>query len=660
MKKRIDELVEIINDANYHYHVLDNPQITDQEYDKFFRELITLEEKYPEYISDSSPTKKLGGQVATGFKKVIHQRPMLSLSNVFNEEELINFVNKITIEYENTEFVTELKIDGLSVAIIYEDGQLKTAATRGDGEVGEDITHNVKTIKSLPLKLKEKINLEVRGEIFMSNESFQELNKTRKEQGLPLFQNPRNAAAGSIRQLDSKVAKERNLDIFIYNIPNPQDHNLKTQEEVLNFLRDLGFKTNPHNKLNKTLKDLLLFVNQYTTERENLNYQIDGIVLKVNNFITQERLGYTSKSPKWATAYKFPSEEVLTKLIDIIFTVGRTGKITPNAVLEPVLIMGSTITRASLHNADYITNKDLRIGDIVKVRKAGDVIPKVVDKEITRREKNLKPFEMITHCPICETKLIQKESQVDLFCPNEKCPARKIENLIHFTSKKAMDIEGLGEKIVEDFFNMNYLKNYHDIYLLKNYQEELKQIEGYGNKSITKLLDNIEKSKNNSLERLIFGLGIPNVGEKVAKVLTKTYLNFDNIMNATYDELNKINDIGPIIAKSVVDYFSDLDNTQEINKLKELGINFNSLLTSEENINFLNKTFVITGTLKNYTRDEIINIIESQGGSVSSSVSSKTSGVIVGDKPGSKYDKAKALNIKTIDEDSFNELIKKQ
>lgn len=657
MNKRIEELVRILNQANHDYHILDNPQITDQEYDKYLRELITLEEKYPELVLDDSPTKKIGGVAIDSFSKVIHEKPMLSLANVFNEEEVLNFDQKIRKESLNPNYVTELKIDGLSVSIKYQAGKLISAATRGDGIVGEDITHNVKTIKSLPIKLKESIDIEVRGEIFMPNKAFEELNQKRLENELPLFQNPRNAAAGSIRQLDPKIAAQRKLDIFIYNIPNPEDFNIKTHYESLKFLEQLGFKTNPNNQICSDIEEVVTYIENCTQKREQLPYQIDGVVIKVNDFNMQKKLGFTAKYPKWATAYKFPAEEVLTKLKDIIFTVGRTGKITPNAMLEPVLVMGSTISKATLHNEDYINEKDLRVGDIVVIRKAGDVIPEVVRSVKERRDKELPRFLMIKNCPICGTELVKKNDQVDKYCPNNLCPARKIENLVHFVSKKAMNIEGLGERIIEDFFNMSYLKKYSDIYLLKNHQEELKNLEGFGEKSINKLLLSIENSKNNSLEKLLFGLGIENVGEKTAKLLSKRYQTLDNLIKVSEEELTKINDIGPIIAKSVVEYFLDIENTNEVNKLKELGVNSNCLLENNDNDNFVDKTFVVTGTLEKYNRDEIESLIEELGGKVSSSVSKKTHAVVVGRDAGSKREKAIKLGVLILTEEEFENLL---
>ena len=658
MQDRMEELINIINEADYNYHTLDNPTITDQEYDKYLRELIEIEEEHPDWIKEYSPTQHAGGKIIEGFTKVTHKILMMSLSDVFSESEVIAFDERVKKEVNNPKYMCELKIDGLSVSLLYEKGKLVRAATRGDGVIGEDITHNAKTIKSIPLKLKEEVDIEVRGEIFMNKKTLEEINKERKKNNEPLLQNCRNAAAGSIRQLDSKIAAKRKLDTFIYHLPNPEDFNIKTHSEAVEYMKNLGFKVNPNNRLVNNIEEVLMFIEEKSKERASLAYDIDGIVIKVNNISDQKRLGFTAKYPKWATAYKFPAEEVLTKLTDIIFTVGRTGQITPNAVLEPVIVAGSTVSRATLHNEDYVKEKDLKIGDIVSIRKAGDVIPEVVEVKKERRTGKEKDFVMITNCPICDTKLVKKEGQVDYFCPNLKCPARHIEGLIHFVSRDAMNIDGLGERIMEDFYNFNYIKKPSDIYNLKQHEKELKRLEGYGDKSVNNLLDAIEKSKDNSLEKLIFGLGIPNVGAKTAKILAKNYKTLDNLMKATEEDLTSIKDIGAIIAKCVTKFFNQEDQLEEINKLKEIGLNTKYLGQDiKENENFSNKTFVLTGTLEIYTRDEAKQIIEENGGTTSSSVSSKTSAVIVGKNPGSKYEKAKKLGIDIWTEEMFKEKI---
>lgn len=658
MQKRYEELIKIINEADYNYHTLDKPTITDQEYDKYLRELIEIEEEHPEWILENSPTRHAGGKIIEGFEKVTHKIPMMSLSDVFSESEVIAFDERIKKENIAPQYVCELKIDGLSVSLLYEKGKLVRAATRGDGVTGEDITHNAKTIKTIPLKLKEEIDIEVRGEIFMNKKTLEEINRERIKNNQPPLQNCRNAAAGSIRQLDSKIAAKRKLDTFIYHLPNPLDYNINTHAEAIEYMKKLGFKTNPNNKLVKDISEVLNFIEEKKEIRESLPYDIDGIVIKVNNIKNQQKLGYTAKYPKWATAYKFPAVEVLTRLTDITFTVGRTGQITPNAVLEPVIVAGSTISRATLHNEDYVLEKDLKIGDIVSIRKAGDVIPEVVEVKKERRTGNEKEFTMIKNCPMCNTSLIKKDSQVDYYCPNNKCPARHIESLIHFVSRDAMNIDGLGDRIMEDFYNFKYIGNLADIYSLKEHQKDLTRLEGYGDKSVTNLLEAIENSKKNSLERLIFGLGISHVGAKTAKLLAMKYQTMENLMQTDEEELKNIPDIGPIIAKSVVEYFSDNHNKAIIEELKELGINMTYLGKKVEvNEEFSGKSFVLTGTLTKFTRDEAKEKIESLGGKTIASVSKKTSVVIVGENPGSKYKKAQELDIEIWTEEEFLEKV---
>lgn len=659
IKQRIDYLVNIINEANYNYHVLDNPTITDQEYDKYLRELYTLEEKHPEFIREDSPTKKIGGEVIEGFKKVTHDKPMMSLSNVFNEEEIRQFDARIKKEGINPQYVCELKIDGLSVSLKYAKGKFISAATRGDGITGEDITHNAKTIKTIPLKLNQPIDIEVRGEIYMSKKTLEKLNEERKQNNEPLLKNARNAAAGSIRQLDSRIAAKRNLDTFIYHLPNPEDFGIKTHYEALEFMKELGFKTNPNNKIVDNIDDVINFITEKSKIRETLPYDIDGIVIKVNNINEQLSLGFTARYPKWATAYKFPAELVYTKLKDITFTVGRTGQVTPNAILEPVIVMGSLISKTTLHNEDYVIDKDIMIGDTVAIKKAGDVIPEVVSVLKERRNGTEIPFKMTHTCPICNSELIRKESESSYYCHNPHCDAKHIEGLIHYASRNAMNIEGFGDNIVEDFYNMGYLKRIYDYYTLDKYKEELMSLEGFGEKSIIKLLSNIEKSKENSLERLLFAIGIRHVGAKTAKILAKHYQNLDSIINTTYEELSNIPDIGDTIAKSIINYFQKPENIELINKLKEYHINTNYINTNEKELpQFTGKTFVLTGTLSQITREEATSIIENFGGKVSSSVSNKTNVVIVGENPGSKYDKAISLGIPIWQEEEFLDIIK--
>ena len=658
MEERYLELIKIINEADYNYHTLDKPTITDQEYDSLLRELYNIEEEHPELVRNDSPTHRAGGQVLDEFKKITHTIPMLSLSNVFNEEEIRLFDERIRKEGINPKYVAELKIDGLSVSLNYRNGKLVSAATRGDGIVGEDITNNVKTIKTVPLTIKKPIDIEVRGEIYISKKRLEEINADRREKGLEEFQNCRNLAAGSIRQLDSSIAASRKLDCWIYHLPNPLDFGITTHYDALMFMKDLGFKVNPNNKIVNNIDELLEYIKEKQEKRDALPYDIDGIVIKLNNLQEQRIMGFTAKYPKWATAYKFPAKEVLTKLENIIFTVGRTGQITPNAVLSPVLVAGSTIRRATLHNEDYVKEKGLLIGDIVSIRKAGDVIPEVVEAIIDRRDGTEKPFVMTDICPICGSKLVKKEGQVDYFCVNPNCDARHIEGLIHFVDRHAMNITGLGERIIEDFYNMSFIRSITDIYHLKKHAEDLVELEGFGNKSVNNLLEAIEESKKNSLEKLIFALGIEQVGEKTAKVLARRFETMDNFMNTSVETLTNIQDIGEIIAKSIVDYFSKEENKKLISDLKELGLNMSYLGEKiEEKEEFSNKTFVITGTLTNYTRDEMKSIIENYGGHTSESVSKKTDVVIVGDNPGSKYEKAQKLGITIWDDDMVNQIM---
>lgn len=657
MKERMDELIDYINKASYEYYVLDNPTITDQEYDDYYNELLSIEEKYPELKREDSPTNRVGGAVLDKFEKVTHDHPMLSFDDIFNEEEIILFDERIKKVVSTAHYTLEPKMDGLSGSLIYKKGVLVRGATRGDGVTGEDITTNIKTIKSVPLRLTEDIDIEVRGEIYMSKKSFLEANREKVKNGEKEFANPRNAAAGSIRQLDSKVAAKRNLDFMAYFIPNPEDYGIKTQKESLEFLRKLGFVTNY--KLNgyaKNVKDITNYIDSLSEKRDNLPFEIDGVVLKVDNLEDEKRLGFTSRVPRWGIAYKFPAKEVLTTLKEIKFTVGRTGKITPNAIFSPVHVSGSLVSKATLHNSDYCIDKDVRVGDTISIRKAGDVIPEVVEVKLDRRKEDSVPFKMIENCPMCNSVLVRKDA--NHYCKNEHCPSRKIESLIHFSSRDAMYIEGFGESIVEDFYNLGYLKNIDDFYTLDKYKDELMLLEGFGEKSISKLLESASNSKKNSLERLLFGLGIRYVGKKTAKILSKYYKTMDNLIKADFDELKSINDIGDVIAKSIVDYFSDEKNINLINRLKDLNLNMRYLgeevNTSNENIN--GKTFVITGTLSRQ-RDEIKEEIEGLGGNVTGSVTKKTDYVIAGEKAGSKLTKANELGISVLTEEEYNNML---
>ena len=656
IKLRMDELIDIINEASIKYYVDDNPSITDQEYDDYYNELLKLEEKYPDLKRSDSPTLRVGGKVVDKFEKVTHESPMLSFDDIFNEDEIVLFDERIKKTCPNATYTLEPKMDGLSGSLLYEKGVLKRAATRGDGLIGENITHNVKTIKSVPLRLNKELDIEVRGEIYMSKASFEKCNKEKEKRGENLFANPRNAAAGSVRQLDSKIAAKRNLDFMAYFIPNPDKYGIKTQGESLAFLKELGFKTNYNlNGLAKGVNDIINYIDDLGSKRHDLPFEIDGVVLKVNSLEDEAKLGFTERVPRWGIAYKFPAVEVLTTLKEIKFTVGRTGKITPNALFSPVHVAGSVISKATLHNEDYCLDKDVRVGDVISIRKAGDVIPEVVEVKKERRTGKEVPFKMIENCPMCASKLVKEDA--NYFCKNDLCPARKMEGLIHFASRNTMNIDGLGERIIEDFYNMGFIKSISDIYLLSNHKEDLIELEGFGEKSVNNLLESIENSKNNSLEKVLFALGIRHVGKKTAKILAKRYKNIDNIINVNIDELTNVNDIGEIIAKSVRTYFDDPLNLKLIEDLKKLGLNFEYKNDSSDDT-LSGMTFVLTGTLEKYKREELTKILEDKGAKVTSSVTKKTTGVIVGDKPGSKYDKALKLGVKIYKEEDVLNIIK--
>ena len=655
VKKRIDELVALLNKYNREYYELDAPSVSDQEYDRLMAELILLETENPEYLSKLSPSQRVGGKVLSGFEKIVHKRQMLSLGNAFNEDDLINFDKRIkeVIKVDDVEYMAEMKIDGLAMSLTYDNGEFLYAATRGDGVVGEDVSSNVITIKSIPLHVDEKREFEVRGEVYMSKSTLEKLNKERSENGEELLANARNAAAGSIRQLDSKIASKRNLEVFWYYYVDASSYGFEKHSDSLNYLTSLGFKTNPERRICKGINEVIEYIKEYTDKRKSLPYDIDGIVIKVNDLKYYQALGYTAKTPKWAIAYKFPPEEVITKLEDIIFTVGRTGKITPNAVLSPVRVQGSMIARATLHNEDFVTSKDVRIGDYVSIRKAGDVIPEVVRPIIERRDGSEITFKMIDKCPYCGFDLIKKDAMH--YCLNENCSAKAIEGLIHFCSKDAMDIEGLGDKIVEQFFNQGFIKSIADIYRLENYAQELMLIDGFGEKSILKMLEAINKSKSNSLERLIFGLGIKEVGAKSAKTLASYFVSLSNLMNASLEDLLAIRDVGVVSAESIYNFFRNQKNIDLINELIELGLNTNysgKAKVDFENF-FSNKTVVLTGTLSSMGRKEASSELELLGAKVTSSVSKSTDIVIYGVEAGSKLIKAQNLGIKTMSEEEF-------
>mgnify|MGYP000625847850 CR=1 FL=1 len=662
-KKRIEELREKTEYYAKKYYDDDNPEISDFEYDMIMVELRNLEKKYPEFQSKESLTQKVGGHVKEGFKKVTHEVPLQSLQDVFSFEEIEEFddrIKKQAVEngIKEVKYVVETKIDGLSAALEYKNGKFVRGATRGNGLIGEDVTENLKTVKTIPMELNDKIDITVRGEVFISKKDFEEMNQEREENEEELFANARNAAAGSLRQLDSKITSKRPLDIYIFNVQKIEGKKFNSHFEELEYLSGLGFNVNPVRIPCNNIEEVKNAINKIGDDREDLTFGIDGAVVKVDDLSFREILGTTIKVPKWAVAYKYPPEKKETILKDIICQVGRTGVITPMAILEPVKVAGSTISKTTLHNEDFIKEKELKIGDTVVIQKAGDVIPEVVEVKKERRTGNEKNFEMIHNCPICGTTLVKKEGQVDYFCLNEHCPTRKIESLIHFAERDAMNIDGLGEKIMEDFFNFSFIRTIPDIYLLQTHREDLTRLEGYGEKSVTKLLEAIEKSKSNSLEKLLFGLGIPHVGSKTAKIIASHYHNIDNIMKATLEDLSSINDIGEIIAKSIVDYFQKEDNKIIIERLKQYGINMNYLgqkIIKDET--FYGKTFVLTGTMTEYKRDEAKNLIENYGGKTSSSVSKKTDVVIAGAEPGSKYDKAVELGITIWSEEDFKKNI---
>lgn len=660
-KLRAEEITRTVEKWSYEYYVLDNPSVPDSEYDKLMNELIAIEKEYPELISPLSPTQRVGGKVLEEFQKITHKRMMLSLGNAFNANDLRDFDKKIrdVIGGEKVEYMCEMKIDGLAMSLDFADGKINYAATRGDGNTGEDVTNNVLTIHSIPTRVDEKRAFEVRGEVYMPKKTLEMLNKQREEKGEQLLANARNAAAGSIRQLDSSIAASRKLEAYWYYLVNADELEFKKHSDALDYLTKIGFRTNPERRICNGIDEVIDYIAEYTEKRPNLDYDIDGIVIKVNDITKYNVLGYTAKTPKWAIAYKFPPEEVITKLEDIIFTVGRTGKITPNAVISPTRVAGSVISRATLHNEDFVIDKELKIGDYIVIRKAGDVIPEVVKALPDRRNGSEKEFKMIDKCPVCGAPLVKKDAMH--FCVSSTCPARQIEGIIHFSSRDAMDIETMGEKVSEEFFNSGIVTNIPSIYDLYQKRDEIVGREGWKEKSVENLLDAIEKSKSNSLEKLLFGLGIKEVGEKMAKTLAKRYLELEKFYELSEEELMQIPDVGPVVAHSIFTYFHDENNIKMINSLKEKGLNFSYFGKVEVNSDspFYGKTCVLTGTLSKYGRKEATEILENLGAKVAGSVSAKTNYVIYGEEAGSKLDKAQALGIKTINEEEFEELLQK-
>ncbi|MCM3478376.1 NAD-dependent DNA ligase LigA [Caldibacillus thermoamylovorans] len=659
-KKRVDELHKLLNQYGYEYYVLDKPSVPDSEYDKRMQELIALETEFPQLKTPNSPTQRIGGEVLEGFQKVRHRIPMLSLANAFNEADLRDFDRRVRQTVGDTAYVCELKIDGLAVSLRYENGVFVQGSTRGDGTVGEDITVNLRTVRSIPLQLTEKVTIEVRGEVFMPKRSFAKLNKEREENGEILFANPRNAAAGSLRQLDPKIAASRNLDVFLYAIGENHLELIERHSEGLNYLDRLGLKTNQERRLCSTIDDVLEYIKEWQEKRPDLPYEIDGIVVKVDRYDQQEKLGTTVKSPRWAIAYKFPAEEVMTKLIGIDLSVGRTGVVTPTGILEPVRVAGTTVQRASLHNEDLIKEKDIRIGDYVIVKKAGDIIPEVVRSVPEKRTGKENPFAMPTHCPACGSELVRLEGEVALRCINPKCPAQIREGLIHFVSRNAMNIDGLGEKVITQLFQENLVADVADIYKLT--KDQLIQLERMGEKSVQNLLTAIEASKESSLERLLFGLGIRHVGAKAAKILAQTYEHIDRLMDAKEEELQAITDIGEKMANSIVTYFQAPEVKELIDELKSLGVNVTYKWERPQNIADIEspvagKTIVLTGKLTNLSRNEAKEKLEQLGATVTGSVSKKTDIVIAGADAGSKLEKAQSLDIEIWSEEQFLEIL---
>ena len=662
-EQRVSELNELLGNYGHAYYVLDNPMVPDAVYDQLLNELIELETLYPDLVFPDSPTQRVGGAPISNFEKVTHDRPMLSLSNVFGEDDLREFDKRVRSGAgEKIEYVCELKIDGLAVSLIYEDGKFVRGATRGDGRVGEDITVNLRTIRSIPLKLKEPVSLEVRGEVFMPKKSFHKLNEQRGENGEEVFANPRNAAAGSLRQLDPKIAANRNLDVFIYGIGgDAENYGLDEHHESLNYLQKLGFKTNGERKVCYSVEEVLAYIETWTEKRGNLSYEIDGIVIKVNRFLQQQELGFTAKSPKWATAYKFPAEEVMTNLIDIELSVGRTGAVTPTAILEPVSVAGTTVQRASLHNEDLIKEKDIRIGDKVTIRKAGDIIPEVVRAMVELRSGDEEPFRMPENCPACDAELVRIEGEVVLRCVNPKCPAQITEGLIHFVSRNAMNIDGLGEKVIEQLYQEQLIADIADIYKLT--KDQLLELERMGDKSASNLIAAIDASRSNSMERLLFGLGIRHVGEKAARILSEHFGSMEKLMDATLEELTAIHEIGDKMADAIVTYFDSEEVRALVERLAAENVNLTytgKRVQVEAGANaFAGKKIVLTGKLEQLTRSEATERIEAMGGNLSGSVSKKTDLLIAGEDAGSKLDKARDLKIEIWNEQQLIEELNK-
>lgn len=655
-KERIKTLTELLSKYAYEYYTNDNSLVSDYEYDNLYRELLDLEKQYPQYALAESPTKRVAAEVLDRFEKITHEVKMMSIDDVFNMGEVEKFVEDVHKINDKITFNCELKIDGLSVSCVYENGLLKVASTRGNGTIGEIITNNAKAINSIPLKLREPVSIEVRGEIFMPKKSLEKINEERKMNNLPLFQNCRNAASGTIKSLDSKVVLERGLDSFMYQVIGQDD---KKQDEVLSYLTDLGFKVNKNGKKCSTLKEIEEYIEYWKEHKDELSYPIDGIVIKVNEREEYDKIGYTVKCPKWCIAYKYPAEVGTTVLRNISFQVGRTGTITPVAEFDKVFISGTDVSRATLHNEDYIRFRDIRIGDTIKVRKSGEIIPEVFEVDLSKRKEDSEPFKMIENCPICGSKLVRKKDEADYYCLNEDCTARKVNALIHFASKGAMNIESLGESLIQRFYDLKLIQSIPDIYRLVSYRQELVSLSKLGEKSVENIYSSIDVSKSMNLDKLLFGLGIKNVGAKVATLLCENFPSIEALKEASFEELVSIPEIGEIIARSVRDYFDNEKNISMLKELEELGVNMVYKKRDIVSGIFAHKVVVLTGTLESMTRDEAKNIIESLGGVTTNSVSKKTDLVIAGPGAGSKLAKAEALNIKVIDEKEFLSMIQK-
>jgi len=662
VKNRAQELRREIEQHNYNYYVLDRPTITDDRFDVLMRELASLEKSYPDVVTQDSPTMRVGGAPREGFVTVSHLAPMLSLGNAFDEDELRDFDRRVRhgVGNEEVEYVAELKIDGLAVSVLYRDGSLVRAATRGDGENGEEITPNIKTVRSVPLRLREAVELlEVRGEAYMSKEAFAALNQSREDTGETLFANPRNAAAGSLRQLDPTVTNSRQLSVFMYAVGSVEGAALLTHQSVLDYLKRQGFRVNPHSRVFKDIEGVVGFCMEWQHSRFDLPYATDGVVIKVNRLDQQLNLGATMKSPRWAIAYKYPPEQARTVVRDIILRVGRTGVLTPTAILKPVKLAGTTVTKATLHNEDIIRERDIRIGDTVLVQKAGDIIPEVLQVVKEERKGCEIPFTMPVECPECRWQVIRPSGEAAVRCTNPDCPARSREGLIHFVSKGAMDIAGLGPAVISQLILAGLLKDPADLYQLK--KEDLVRLDRMGEKSAQNLIDALGKSRKNPLHRLIFALGIRHVGERAAKTLSRKYGSIENIIKASPEDLINTQEIGPRIAGSITEFFSDPSNVRLVERLSQLGLNMKSREHREESMPGVleGKTVVLTGGLKRFTRQEAQELVESLGGRISSSVSKKTNLVVAGEDPGSKYDKALKLGIRIINEEDFTSLIEK-